>query len=120
MPEIAPITRTDEVVPVLETHRLDEAALERWLARHVEGFAPPLALGQCQGGMSNPTFVVTDGAGRRYVLRKKPPGKLLPSAHAIEREFRVIAALAASDVPVARAHALCEDESVIGQAFYVM
>jgi aminoglycoside phosphotransferase (APT) family kinase protein len=114
------ITATDETVAVLDAHRFDEAALARYMAAHVEGFATPLGVGQFQGGMSNPTFLLTDGAGRRYVLRKKPPGKLLPSAHAVDREFRVISALAGTGVPVARAYALCEDEAVIGQAFYVM
>jgi aminoglycoside phosphotransferase (APT) family kinase protein len=81
---------------------------------------PPLSVAQFHGGMSNPTFMLEDGAGRRRVLRKKPPGKLLPSAHAVDREFKVISALARSDVPVARAYALSEDTAVIGQAFYVM
>ena len=115
-----PTTTTDESVPVLDAHRFDEAALAAYMSDHVEGFAPPLAVSQFQGGMSNPTFLVTDGNGKRYVLRKKPPGELLPSAHAVDREFKVISALNKTDVPVARAYALCEDESVIGQAFYIM
>jgi aminoglycoside phosphotransferase (APT) family kinase protein len=114
------IAVTDSAVPVMAEHRFDEAALSRYMERHVEGYRAPLQVGQCMGGMSNPTFVLTDGGGRRYVLRKKPPGNLLPSAHAVDREFRVIQALAETDVPVARAYALCEDESVIGQAFYIM
>ncbi len=113
-------TSTVQVEGVLAQHRFDEAALEAYLVAHVPGFTPPLAVGQFQGGMSNPTFLLTDAAGRRYVLRKKPPGTLLPSAHAVDREYRVISALADTDVPVARAHVLCEDDSVIGQAFYVM
>jgi len=80
----------------------------------------PLKVGQFQGGMSNPTFMLTDGAGKRYVMRKKPPGKLLPSAHAVDREYRVITALADTDVPVAKTYVLCEDDAVIGHAFYVM
>jgi aminoglycoside phosphotransferase (APT) family kinase protein len=114
------VSSTNEVIPVLAQHRFDEAALERYMTRHVAGFVPPLSVAQFHGGMSNPTFLLRDGAGRRLVLRKKPPGKLLPSAHAVEREFKVISALARSDVPVARAYALCEDEAVIGQAFYIM
>lgn len=120
MDELATITRTDETMAVLDAHRFDTAPLARFMERHVAGFTPPLDLGQFRGGMSNPTFLVTDGAGRRYVLRKKPPGELLPSAHAVDREFTVISALAATDVPVAPAYALCEDESVLGTAFYVM
>jgi aminoglycoside phosphotransferase (APT) family kinase protein len=120
MTQATPVTSTFEAVPVLAAHRFDEAALARFMARHVEGFAPPLQVQQFQGGMSNPTFLLTDGAGTRYVLRKKPPGKLLPSAHAVDREYKAISALNKTDVPVARAYALCEDESVIGQAFYIM
>lgn len=115
-----PTTATDESVPVLDAHRFDEAALTRYMSDHVDGFAPPLAVTQFQGGMSNPTFMLTDGNGKRYVLRKKPPGELLPSAHAVDREFKVISALNATDVPVAKAYALCEDDAVIGQTFYIM
>lgn len=114
------VSSTSDVVPVLAQHRFDEAGLARFMAERVEGFAPPLTVAQFHGGMSNPTFLLRDGSGRRLVLRKKPPGRLLPSAHAVEREFQVISALAATDVPVARAYALCEDVSVIGQAFYIM
>ena len=114
------VTSTEDAAPVAPQHRFDEGALERFRARAVDGFAPPLSVAQFEGGMSNPTFLLGDGSGRRYVLRKKPPGKLLPSAHAVEREFKVISALAATDVPVARAYALCEDPAVIGQAFYIM
>ena len=120
MSEIAAITPTDQVMGVLDAHRFDEAALARYMTDHVDGFTPPISTGQFHGGMSNPTFMLTDGAGKRYVLRKKPPGKLLPSAHAVDREFKVISALAETDVPVAKAYALCEDETVIGQAFYIM
>lgn len=120
MSEIAAITPTDQVMGVLDAHRFDETALARYMTDHVDGFTPPISTGQFHGGMSNPTFMLTDGAGKRYVLRKKPPGKLLPSAHAVDREFKVISALAETDVPVAKAYALCEDEAVIGQAFYIM
>ena len=105
--------------PVRAAHRFDEAALERYLALHVAGFDTPLAVQQFGGGQSNPTFLLTAG-GKRYVLRKKPPGQLLKSAHQVDREYRIMNALAATDVPVPRMHALCEDESVIGTAFYVM
>ena len=116
----ASVTLTTAVEPVLPQHRFDEAGLARFMRAAIAGFAPPLSVSQFQGGMSNPTFLVRDANGRRYVLRKKPPGRLLPSAHAVEREFKVISALAQTDVPVARAYALCEDPSVIGQAFYLM
>ena len=86
---------------------------------HIEGFKGPIDVQQFPGGQSNPTFSV-QSADHRYVLRRKPPGKLLPSAHAVDREYRVIVALAGSQVPVAKAYALCEDAAVIGTAFYVM
>ncbi len=117
---ITPITSTVDTDPVLAQHAFPVDRLEDHLAAHIEGFVRPLKVGQFRGGMSNPTFMLTDGAGKRYVMRKKPPGKLLPSAHAVDREFRVISALAATDVPVARAYVLTEDEAVIGHAFYVM
>ncbi len=116
----ATISSTADVIAVLPQHRFDETALGRFMQQRVAGFAPPLRVAQFHGGMSNPTFMLEDGAGRRLVLRKKPPGKLLPSAHAVEREFKVISALASSDVPVARTYALCEDAAVIGQPFYIM
>jgi aminoglycoside phosphotransferase (APT) family kinase protein len=107
--------------PVAAMHAFDVAALHRWLAAHVEGFAGPLAVEQFKGGQSNPTFKLLT-PGHAYVMRAKPGpvARLLPSAHAVEREFRVMRALHGSGVPVARMHALCEDESVIGRAFYVM
>ena len=100
-------------------HAFDAAPLAVWMQRHIEGFSGPIEVRQFEGGQSNPTFLV-QSPDHRYVLRRKPPGKLLPSAHAVDREYRVIAALAGSQVPVARAYALCEDPSVIGTAFYVM
>jgi len=105
--------------PVAEAHRFDVAAVERYMREHVEGFSGPLAVEQFRGGQSNPTFRLSAG-GRSYVMRRKPPGKLLPSAHAVDREYRVITALAKTDVPVARTYALCTDESVIGAVFYLM
>jgi aminoglycoside phosphotransferase (APT) family kinase protein len=105
--------------PVAEAHRFDTAALERYMQEHVAGFGGALEVEQFRGGQSNPTYRLTAG-GKRYVMRRKPPGKLLPSAHAVDREYRVITALAATDVPVAKTYALCTDESVIGTAFYIM
>lgn len=107
--------------PVNERLRFDTDALAAWLAAHVDGFAAPLTIEQFAGGQSNPTYKLITPA-RSYVMRSKPgpAAKLLKSAHAIEREYRVMDALAATDVPVAKMFALCEDESVIGRAFYVM
>ena len=107
--------------PVAASHAFDAAALEAYLAGRLGGFAGPLSVEQFKGGQSNPTYkLVTPGAS--YVMRTKPgpAAKLLPSAHAIEREYRVMAALQGTGVPVARMHLLCEDETVIGRAFYVM
>ncbi|MBX3561604.1 MAG: phosphotransferase family protein [Sphingomonas sp.] len=104
---------------VREAHRFDPAPLAAWLAAHVEGYAGPLAVEQFRGGQSNPTYKLVT-PGRSYVLRRKPPGELLPGAHAVDREYRVIAALGAQGFPVARAYGLCTDESVIGTPFYVM
>jgi aminoglycoside phosphotransferase (APT) family kinase protein len=107
--------------PVSEQHAFDLGALQAWLSSNVEGFAGPLGVEQFKGGQSNPTFkLVTPRAA--YVMRSKPgpAAKLLPSAHAIEREYRVMAALRPHGVPVPEMLALCEDESVIGRAFYVM
>jgi aminoglycoside phosphotransferase (APT) family kinase protein len=108
------------LVPVLENHRFDEAALARFLAGRLEGHeGGALEVRQFLGGQSNPTFHLR-GAGGEWVLRKKPPGKLLPSAHAVEREHRVLHALEGSGVPVPRVRCLCEDEGVIGTPFFVM
>lgn len=109
-----------ELIDVLPAHRFDEAALARFLRQHLPQTGDDLLIRQFQGGQSNPTYLL-ESAGRRYVLRKKPPGKVLPSAHMVEREYRVIRALSEhTRVPVPRVHLLCEDESVIGTAFYVM
>src|SRR5262252_299670 len=105
--------------PVAEAHRFDVAALERYLSTRIEGFRGPLQVEQFRGGQSNPTFKIAT-PDRTYVLRRKPSGKLLPSAHAVDREYKVLTALAATDVPVARCYVLCTDESVIGAMFYVM
>jgi aminoglycoside phosphotransferase (APT) family kinase protein len=104
---------------VREQHRFDVGRLQDYLTRNVEGFAGPLTVEQFKGGQSNPTYRLAAG-GRKYVLRRKPPGKLLPSAHAVDREFKAIKALYGTKVPVPRPYLLCEDDSVIGTAFYVM
>lgn len=106
-------------MPVQEKHRFDIGGLERFMLEHVQDFRGPLQVEQFKGGQSNPTFLLTT-PGQRYVLRRKPPGKLLPSAHAVDREYRVISALRPAGIPVARSFALCEDETVIGTAFYIM
>ncbi len=102
-----------------ERLRFDMIALETWMAAKVEGFAGPLTVSQFKGGQSNPTYRL-DTPTRSYVLRRKPPGPLLPGAHAVEREARVMAALGGAGFPVPRIHGLCEDENVIGTAFFVM
>ena len=106
-------------MPVPERHRFDVASLERYLREHVEGFGGKLEIEQFKGGQSNPTFMLKAG-GKRYVLRRKPPGKLLQSAHAVDREYRVITALHGSGFPVAKTYCLCMDDAIIGTAFYVM
>ena len=102
-------------------HAIDESALVTWLQTNVEGFAGPLTLEMFKGGQSNPTYKLITPS-RSYVMRAKPGpvAKLLPSAHAVEREFAVMSGLHGTDVPVPRMYALCEDESVIGRAFYIM
>lgn len=104
---------------VRPAHRLDEAALDRWLAANLEGYQGPLTVRQFQGGASNPTYLLTAG-GARYVMRKKPPGVLLASAHQVDREYRVMAALGKTGFPVPKMRALCEDDTVAGATFYVM
>lgn len=101
------------------THGFDEARLATYLEQQVSGFRGPLRARKFPGGQSNPTFAIEAASGN-YVLRRKPPGTLLASAHAVDREFRVLTALANSDVPVARAYHLCEDDSIIGSMFYLM
>jgi aminoglycoside phosphotransferase (APT) family kinase protein len=104
---------------VAEPLRFDPARLEAYLTREVRGFSGPLAVRQFKGGQSNPTYLL-ETPPRRYVLRRKPPGKLLPSAHAVDREFRVISALHTQGFPVAKPVIYCADESIAGTAFYVM
>jgi aminoglycoside phosphotransferase (APT) family kinase protein len=104
---------------VAERLRFDVGRLEAYLREHVKGFAGPLSVSQFKGGQSNPTYFL-ETPQRRYVLRRKPPGKLLPSAHAVDREYRVIAALHPQGFPVAEPVLYCADESVVGTAFFVM
>jgi len=104
---------------VAESHRFDEAALAAWMQANVEGFEGPLEVRQFKGGQSNPTYQLVTPA-KKYVMRRKPPGKLLPSAHAVDREFKVISALHPTGFPVAKPYGLCTDEGVIGTMFYVM
>ena len=108
-----------EIIPVREMHQFNEGALFDYLMENVDGFKGPLQVSQFQGGQSNPTFLLHTPE-REYVMRKKPPGNLLPSAHAVDREYRVISALQNTDVPVPRTYCLCEDDSIIGTAFYIM
>jgi aminoglycoside phosphotransferase (APT) family kinase protein len=107
------------LVPVLPNHRFDEAKLTKYLQARVEGFRGACEVRQFQGGFSNPTFHLQT-ADRAFVLRKKPPGQLLPSAHAVDREYKVLRALQNTNVPVPRVHLLCDDDAVIGAMFYVM
>src|SRR6516225_9231185 len=104
---------------VAERLRFDVARLQDYLRAHVKDFAGPLTVSQFKGGQSNPTYLLTTPA-RRYVLRPKPPGKLLPSAHAVDREFRAISALHPQGFPVAEPVIYCADDSVVGTPFYVM
>ena len=104
---------------VRDAHRFDEAGLARYLADHLPGFRGPMAVRQFEGGQSNPTYLLQAASGD-YVLRKKPPGRLLPSAHQVDREYRVMTALQGTGVPVPPALVSCEDEDVIGTGFFVM
>jgi aminoglycoside phosphotransferase (APT) family kinase protein len=100
-------------------HEIDVAVLEPYLIDHLRGFQGPIAVRQFEGGQSNPTYFL-ETAGAQYVLRKKPPGQLLPSAHAVEREYRVMKALAGSGIPVPPALLMCDDAAVIGTPFFIM
>ena len=102
-----------------EVDTLDEAKLAGYLEANITEFQGPLTASKFAGGQSNPTFKI-DAASGSYVLRRQPPGKLLKSAHAVDREYRVLAALADTDVPVAKVYHLCEDPEVIGSMFYIM
>ncbi len=104
---------------MMSTQHLDTSRLESYLKQHIPGFEGPVRAEKFAGGQSNPTFRLIAG-GRSYVLRRKPPGELLKSAHAVDREYRVISALQDTPVPVPRTYVLCEDESIIGSMFFVM
>lgn len=99
--------------------KFDEAALVQYMRAHVDGFKGPLTVKKFKGGQSNPTYLLETPA-KKYVLRRKPPGKLLPSAHAVDREYRVMTALGGQGFPVPKTYALCEDPDVIGTAFFIM
>ncbi len=102
-----------------DTQTLDEAAVNAYLTKNLDGFEGPMQVTKFQGGQSNPTFLLRT-PNHSYVLRRKPPGTLLKSAHAVDREFRVQKALYGTDVPVSKMHLLCEDDNVIGSMFYIM
>ena len=106
-------------IPVQERHLFEVSALQRYMEENVAGFSGELTIAEFAGGQSNPTYLLT-ASGKRYVLRRKPPGNLLKSAHAVDREYKVLSALQDADVPTAKTFALCEDESVIGTIFYIM
>ena len=105
---------------VKDSHRFNEKNLSDFLSDKLTEFSSIKAVGQFNVGQSNPTFIIESSEGKRYVLRKKPPGDLLPSAHAVDREFKVQKALYESDVPVAKMYLYCDDESIIGTSFYIM
>lgn len=111
---------SQETVDIEERLRFDERSLERFLAERLPGFEGSIAAKKFGYGASNPTFLLSTSAGQKYVLRKKPPGKLIKGAHAVEREYRVMKALGDAGFEAPRMHLLCEDENVIGTAFYVM
>lgn len=104
---------------VAETHKFDENRLREYMEAHVDGFHGPLEVRQFKGGQSNPTYQLVT-PDKKYVLRRKPPGKLLPSAHAVDREYKVMTGLGKTDFPVPRTYCLCEDESIIGTMFFIM
>ena len=105
--------------PVAESHKFEEARLDAWMKQNVEGYQGPLEVRQFKGGQSNPTYQLITPS-KKYVMRRKPPGKLLPSAHAVDREYRVISALYPTGFPAPRTYGLCTDDTVIGTIFYVM
>lgn len=108
------------LIEPLPKHRFDEAAFGRWMSGELGEPTAGMEIRQFQGGMSNPTFLVSTSAGRRYVLRKKPPGKLLPKAHAVDREYRIMKALGPTTVPTPHVVAYCADPEIIGAEFFLM
>ena len=119
MSDATPSAVPQGLVEVREAHKLDMASLDGYLKAHMPGYAGTAEIKQFEGGQSNPTYLLHSD-GRSYVLRKKPPGVLLPKAHMIEREYRVYRALEGTGVPVPKVYLLCEDASIIGTPFYVM
>ncbi len=106
-------------MPVRESLKMDIQTLDNYLSTYIDGYTGPIEISQFKGGQSNPTYLL-DTPKKRYVLRRKPPGKLLKSAHAVDREHRVITALAETDVPVPKTHLMCEDPQVVGTPFFIM
>ncbi len=119
LPDVRRAADFSGTAPVRDAHRFDEASLQAWMRENVPDYAGPLSVEQFRGGQSNPTYKLVTPA-KCYVLRRKPPGKLLKGAHAVEREARVLQALETVDYPVPHVHGLCTDEDVIGTWFYVM
>ncbi|MEM6850557.1 MAG: phosphotransferase family protein [Pseudomonadota bacterium] len=115
----ATVSTSEGVKQTPDRLRFDERKLDAYLAAHLPGFAGPLSVKQFSGGQSNPTYLL-ETPGARYVLRRKPPGDLLPSAHAVEREHRIMTALHGAGFPAPRTYLLCEDADVIGSVFFVM
>lgn len=109
----------EQLTDVRKGHELNKAKLGNYLSKEIPGFDAAISIRQFEGGQSNPTYLL-ESAGRRYVLRKKPPGKLLTSAHMVEREYRIMHGLRESPCPVPRVHLLCEDEDIIGTTFFIM
>jgi len=114
-----PTSQNTGTIEVQERHRFDQVKLEAYLREHVAGFSGDLTVEEFAGGQSNPTYKLTAG-GKHYVMRRKPPGKLLKSAHAVDREYKVMTALGGTNVPVPQTYCLCTDEEIIGSWFYVM
>lgn len=108
-----------DTVPVREAHKLDSKGLEQYLKKHLPNFDSLVAIRQFEGGQSNPTYLLESGDSQ-FVLRKKPPGQLLASAHQVEREYRIMRALQNADFPVPKVHLLCQDTSIVGTSFFVM
>ncbi len=112
-------TTNSETTEIRKEHMFEISSLEKYMHDYIEGFSGNLTVRQFTHGQSNPTFILND-AKQKYILRKKPPGKLLPSAHAVDREYRIISALQNTNIPLPKTYALCEDDTVIGTAFYIM
>jgi len=106
-------------IAVQERHQFDVSALQDYMKENVEGYSGQLEVEEFAGGQSNPTYLLSAG-GMQYVMRRKPPGKLLKSAHAVDREYRVLSALHDTDVPTAKTYCLCADDAIVGTWFYIM